>query len=76
MTDLIATASADNSIHIFKEEQNNNELQDQPSIRQQAIVDQAHEQDVNCISWNPVEPGILASCSDDGTIKLWRFNEN
>lgn len=35
----------------------------------------AHCQDVNCVAWNPKEAGLLASCSDDGDIAIWRFKE-
>ena len=31
----------------------------------------AHKSDVNCVSFNPVYPNMLASASDDGLIKLW-----
>ena len=40
-----------------------------------AGVDEAHEGDVNCVTWHPLEAGLLASCGDDGLIKLWRFNK-
>jgi WD40 repeat protein len=46
-----------------------------PSFSLIASNTHAHLQDVNCISFNPKEAGLLASCSDDGTIKLWRIEE-
>ena len=32
----------------------------------------AHSGDVNCVSWHPSRPDILASCGDDGAVKIWR----
>jgi WD40 repeat protein len=32
----------------------------------------AHMDEVNAVSWSPTDPALLASCSDDGTLKLWR----
>merc|ERR1719312_982801 len=31
----------------------------------------SHGMDVNCVAWNPRETSILASCSDDETVKIW-----
>ncbi len=36
-----------------------------------ARVAKAHGADVNCVRWSPAEPRLLASCSDDGLIRLW-----
>ncbi|KAJ9466188.1 putative WD repeat-containing protein [Diplonema papillatum] len=30
-----------------------------------------HLKSVNCVAWNPQYPGLLASCSDDKTVRLW-----
>jgi WD40 repeat protein len=67
------TSSADNSIHIFKE---NSDVSQKDEIGQVTLICQqkgAHDQDVNCVDWNPSVEGLLASCSDDCTIKLWQF---
>ena len=34
----------------------------------------AHENDVNCVQFHPKNPSIMASCSDDGLVKLWKVN--
>lgn len=34
----------------------------------------AHSADVNCVRWHPLDPTLLASASDDGSVKLWRYH--
>jgi WD40 repeat protein len=74
LTGLIATACGDNAIRIFREEVSE-QSDAPPSFSLIASNTHAHSQDVNRISFNPKEAGLLASCSDDGTIKLWRIEE-
>ena len=71
---MIATACGDNGIRIFREEESQ-QTDAPPSFSLIASNIHAHLQDVNRISFNPKEAGLLASCSDDGMIKLWRIEQ-
>lgn len=71
LTGALATASGDDAVRVFKEDEASDP--DQPVFSLAAQVPKAHGQDVNCVAWNPKEAGLLASCSDDGEIAIWRF---
>lgn len=71
LTGLIATACGDDAIRIFKEDEGCDP--NAPTFSLLSTMGRAHTQDVNCVTWNPVTGGLLASCSDDGDIKIWSF---
>lgn len=73
LTGAMATACGDDAVRVFKEEETSDP--DQPVFSMVAQKAKAHNQDVNCVAWNPKEEGLLASCSDDGDIAIWRFKE-
>lgn len=66
----IVTACGDDTIRVFREEGGAD--MNQPSFNLAASLRKAHDQDVNSVMWNPAVEGVLASCSDDGTVKIWK----
>ena len=69
LNDVIATACGDDTIRIFKETPDSDEHA--PTFELIHTISEAHTQDVNCVSWNPTKAGLLASSSDDGSVKIW-----
>ena len=39
------------------------------------VVLQGHTRPVNCVAWNPVTLDMIASASDDGSVRLWGTEE-
>lgn len=35
---------------------------------------QAHSLDINCVRWHPSDATLLASASDDGSVKIWQYH--
>lgn len=58
--DFIASGSEDHRVFIWHV---NNELP--------LISLSGHSGTVNCVHWNPTLPSMLASASDDGTVRIW-----
>lgn len=72
-TGLIVTACGDDIIRVFKEASDSDP--NQPSFDMVCSADNSRSQDVNCTQWNPATPGLLASASDDGQVKIWFYSE-
>lgn len=64
----VASGGGDNSVRLFFETPGG----DGGVWRQIGAAESAHEDEVNGVAWHPTERGVLASCSDDGTAKIWR----
>lgn len=74
-TNLIVTACGDNAIRVFKESPSCSS--DPLHVNFELLHTQykAHNEDVNSVRWNLSKPGLLASCSDDSSVKLWQVVE-
>nr|CDJ83801.1 WD40 repeat domain containing protein [Haemonchus contortus] len=73
VTGLIATGGGDGMIRIFKVDGKGDD-----EHLEQTIVYDTDANEVNCVAWNPAPASeensdrwLLASCSDDGTIRLF-----
>ncbi len=69
---LIASVGGDDVINIFSVEELSATNYTHHLRYQQK---QAHQTDINCVKWNPVFGNLLATCSDDSMIKVWRLIE-
>ncbi|KAJ7971553.1 Transducin/WD40 repeat-like superfamily protein [Quillaja saponaria] len=68
---IIASGAADDAIRFFVE--NNESSVDGPSYKLLLKEEKAHDMDINSVQWSPGEKRLLASASDDGTIKIWEL---
>ncbi|XP_003745506.1 WD repeat-containing protein 26 [Galendromus occidentalis] len=57
---FVASGSEDNKVYIF------NRKKETP-----IAVLEGHSRTVNCVAWNPRFPSMLASVSDDATVRIW-----
>mmetsp|Transcript_17511 Transcript_17511/g.22126 ORF Transcript_17511/g.22126 Transcript_17511/m.22126 type:complete len:393 (+) Transcript_17511:494-1672(+) len=69
----IVSGGGDNSIHIYREVIASDD--DAPLFATDVSVKKAHDGDVNCLRWHPLNGSLLASGGDDGLIKIWKFTQ-
>lgn len=69
LTNAIATACGDDTIRVFVEAGESDPHA--PTFELVTSIREAHAEDVNSVAWHPITAGLLASASDDGSVKIW-----
>ena len=62
---LLAAGGGDNSVRCY------GAGGAEKTWREVGAAAKAHADDVNCVAWHPTNPNMLASCADDGSVKIW-----
>uniref|UniRef100_A0A7N1A4J6 Cytosolic iron-sulfur protein assembly protein CIAO1 homolog n=1 Tax=Kalanchoe fedtschenkoi TaxID=63787 RepID=A0A7N1A4J6_KALFE len=68
---VIATGAGDDTIRLFTE--NKDDMIDGSMYKLLLKKEKAHSMDVNSVQWSYGEKRLLASASDDMTIKIWEL---
>lgn len=66
----VVSGSGDNSLLLCSIKESNT---DKGIISKEFVVENAHDGDINCVSWNPSQSDLLVTTGDDGLVKLWRL---
>ncbi|GMT00869.1 hypothetical protein PENTCL1PPCAC_23043 [Pristionchus entomophagus] len=68
VSELIAVGGGDETVRVLRVQG----MEGEETIDEMAVYS-GHEGDVNCVLWHPKDPTLLASASDDGSIRLLRI---
>jgi WD40 repeat protein len=78
---IIASGAADDAVRLFVECQDEDATGDGPMYKLLLKKEKAHNMDVNSVQWitrgnkeTEKKDKLLASSSDDGTVKIWKFS--
>ncbi|KAJ1756355.1 Cytosolic iron-sulfur protein assembly protein [Coemansia sp. RSA 1591] len=64
----LATGCGDNTVRVFKVTETESGL----NVDLECAQEYAHGlSDINCVKWNPKHKGWLATCGDDGVVRIW-----
>jgi len=68
---IIATGAADDAVCLFVESKDG--MVEGPMYKLLSKKAKAHGMDINSVQWSSGEERLLASSSDDGTVKIWKL---
>lgn len=78
----IVSGGGDDSIQIYREilcrnnnSNNSSSTSESPLFTSEVCIKRAHDGDVNCVRWHPLDGSILASVGDDGLVKIWKYSQ-
>jgi len=71
----LVTGGGDDALRIFREVEGGPSGDGSPEWECLTTEEESHEMDVNCVAWAP-DCTLIASASDDETVKLWVLEES
>ncbi|EOA18497.1 hypothetical protein CARUB_v10007048mg [Capsella rubella] len=68
---IIASGAGDDTIQLFVDSDSDSVVE--PAYKLLLKKEKAHEMDINSVQWAPDDSELLASASDDKTVKIWKL---